>query len=184
MHTLPIINKTNAAALWASVLLTLAIAVTPTFAAAKKPNLPINIQSNNASFNQNTGRSVYQGNVKLTRGGLTLTGNKLVLTHTRNRGQLHAVLTGSPAHIDKQPDQSGSHVVTGHSKQIIFDNPSHTLTMQGSAYLKRADGNSVRGKRIVHNLKTGLTQARGGGSAKQRVKVTLQPGSQSQNKSQ
>jgi len=171
-------------ALIASILLAIAIIGPPAMAANKKPNLPINIQSNNASFNQNSGRSVYQGNVKLTRGGLTLTGDKLVLTHTQKRGQLHAVLTGSPAHVDKQPDQSGSHVVTGHSKQIIFDNPSHTLTMQGSAYLKRADGNSVRGKRIVHNLKTGLTQAQGGGSAKQRVKVTLQPGSQSHNKSQ
>lgn len=188
MHTLPIINKANTAALLASVLLALAVVGTPALAADKKadkqPQLPINIQSNNASFNQNTGRSVYQGNVELKRGGLTLTGNKLVLTHTRKRGQLHAVLTGSPAHIDKQPDQNGSHAVTGHSKEIVFDNPAHTVTMQGEAYLKRADGNSVRGKRIVHNLETDRTQAQGGGSPKGRVKVILQPGSQSDNNSQ
>lgn len=173
MLTLPIGNKrqTKAALVLAFVCL-----AGPAFA-ADKSSQPVNIQSNSASFDQGSGHSVYKGSVELTRGGLTLTGNKLVLTNTRKRGQLHAVLTGTPARIDKQPDQAGKNIINGHAKTITFDKPDQQVIMDGDAYLERADGNSVRGQTIVHNVETGRSHAERGGNDHKRVKVTLKPGS-------
>lgn len=173
MRKLPITSKRAAAAVVVAAMIALAAPLQ--VLAASKPPLPIHIQADNASFDKDTGRSVYTGSVKLVRGGLTLTGKKLVLTNTQQKGQLHAVLTGSPAHIDKQPGPAGKHMVTGHAHQIIFDNASHKVTLQGDAYLRRADGNSVRAEIIIHHLQTNRSVARNGQDDKGRVKVILRP---------
>lgn len=168
-------NRPRLVATLALAVVSMAAATAVPAATQQKPKLPINIQSNQATFDQKNGKSVYEGAVKLTRGGLTLTGDKLVLTNTRQRGQLHAVLTGSPAQIAKKPDQAGSHTIDGHAQRLIFDNPDRTVTMRGEAFLKRADGNAVRGAKIIHNLDTDQSRALRGNKNNERVKVTLQP---------
>jgi lipopolysaccharide export system protein LptA len=135
--------------------------------------LPIHIQSNNAELSQKSGQSTYTGDVVLTRGGLTLTGNKLVVTHLKNRNAIRAVLTGSPAHLHKQPDRNGSDVFTGHAHRIEYSNNNATIVLRGDAVVTRADGDQVTGAVITHNLNTQRTQAQSGGN--RRVRITIVP---------
>ena len=136
--------------------------------------LPIRIESDNADLSQQSGTSTYTGNVVLVRGGLTLTGNKLVITRINDRGNVKAVLTGSPARLDKQPDQDGNDVVKGHSNQIEYANNDSTVVLRGDAVVNRG-GDEVNGQVIRHNLDTERTQADGGSGS--RVRITIQPAS-------
>lgn len=136
--------------------------------------LPIHIQSDNADLSQKSGTSTYTGDVKLTRGGLTLTGNKLVITRLNDRGNVRAVLTGNPAHLDKQPDADGNDLVTGHSQQIEYANNSSTIVLRGNAVVDRG-GDEVAGAVITHNLDTERTQAKRGSGSSERVHITIQP---------
>ena len=136
--------------------------------------LPIRIESNNADLSQQSGTSTYTGNVVLTRGGLTLTGTKLVITRINDRGNVKAVLTGSPARLNKQPDQDGDDVVKGHSSQIEYANNDSTVVLRGDAVVNRG-GDEVNGQVIRHNLDTERTQADGGSG--DRVRITIQPAS-------
>ncbi|WP_353223918.1 lipopolysaccharide transport periplasmic protein LptA [Salinisphaera hydrothermalis] len=144
---------------------------------ASKQKLPINIQANNADFTQKSGVSTYTGNVHLTRGGLTLTGNKLVVTQMNDKHQIKAVLTGDPAHIDKQPDSSDNEVVTGHAQQIEYSNASSVITLRGDAVINR-NGDQIRGAVITHNVDTGATHAERGQGKDERVHITIQPANQ------
>lgn len=136
---------------------------------------PINIHSNNADFAQKTGVSTYTGDVRLTRGGLTLTGDKLVVTRlNQGRSHIKAVLTGDPAHIHKQPDANGDAVVTGHARQIEYTNDSSVITLRGHAEVTR-DGDEIRGPLITHNVDTGATHAKRGQDSNERVHITIQP---------
>ncbi|GAB3679928.1 lipopolysaccharide transport periplasmic protein LptA [Salinisphaera aquimarina] len=145
-------------------------------AALAQKALPIRIESNNADLSQQSGTSTYTGNVVLTRGGLTLTGSRLVITRINDRGNVRAVLTGSPAHLDKQPDRDGDDVVTGHSEKIEYANNDSTIVLRGNAVVERG-GDEVTGQVIRHNLDTERTQAEGGsgGSNSGRVRITIQP---------
>lgn len=140
----------------------------------KSKSLPINIQANNADFSQKSGVSTYTGNVHLTRGGLTLTGDKLVVTRINDRSQIKAVLTGDPAHIDKQPDSSDNEVVTGHARQIEYTNTSSVITLRGNAVVDR-NGDQIRGAVITHDVDTGATHAERGNGSDERVHITIQP---------
>lgn len=136
--------------------------------------LPINVHSNNADFSQKSGVSTYTGDVRLTRGGLTLTGDKLVVTRVQDRSRVKAVLTGNPAHIDKQPDASDDQVVTGHARQIEYTNASSVITLRGNAEVTR-NGDEIRGAVITHDVDTGATHAKRGQSSNDRVHITIQP---------
>jgi lipopolysaccharide export system protein LptA len=135
--------------------------------------LPIHIQADNAELAQKSGKSTYTGNVVLTRGGLTLTGDKLVVTQLNNRNNIRAVLTGAPAHLHKQPDRNGNDVFTGHSHRIEYANNNATIVLRGDAVVTRADGDQVTGAVITHNLNTERTQAKSGHN--KRVRITIVP---------
>lgn len=141
--------------------------------------LPIHIQSNHADFSQKTGVSTYTGQVRLTRGELTLTGDKLKVTQIKQRRRIKAVLTGDPAHIDKQPDSSDNQVVTGHARQIVYTNADSVVTLRGNAVVNR-NGDQIRGAVITHDLDTGTTHAERGQGSNERVHITIQPGNHDQ----
>lgn len=152
--------------------LVLALMLATSAAWAQQKPLPIHIESDNADLSQQEGVSTYTGSVVLTRGGLTLTGDKLVITRLNDRGNVKAVLNGSPAHLDKQPDRSGDDVVTGHSSRIEYTNSDSTVVMRGDAVVVRG-GDRVTGQVIRHNLDSERTQAERGSDS--RVRITITP---------
>ena len=181
MYTLPIRPRPPAAGLVAlgpalipALALVLALAGTGR-AATQKNTSPIKIQADNADLSQQNNTSTYTGDVRLTRGAMTLTGSKLVINRIDDRNNLKAVLTGAPARLNKQPDASDRYVVTGHARSIEYTNTDATLILRGSAVVNRG-GDEVRGELITHNLDTERTQAERGSSSDNRVHITIQPG--------
>ena len=155
-------------------LIALGLVLAGNAAFAQQQPLPIHIESNNADLSQQRGTSTYTGNVVLTRGGLTLTGNKLVITRINDRGNIKAVLDGSPAKLDKQPDREGDDVVTGNAGQIEYTNNDSTILLRGDAVVRRG-GDEINGQVIRHNLDTERSQAERGSSGNKRVRITIQP---------
>lgn len=170
--------RSNRARRWLSGGLAagLLMAATTAGAAAGSQALPIHIQSDNADFAQKTGSSTYSGHVRLTRGGLTLTGSRLVVSRINDRGNIKAVLTGSPAHIDKAPDAENDERVTGHAERITYTNNDSMLTLSGNAVLERAGGDTIESPVITRNVDSGATHARGSNSSDGRVHITISPG--------
>lgn len=153
------------------------VLVAGTTAYAQQTPLPIHIESNDADLSQQEGVSTYTGNVVLTRGGLTLTGNTLVITRLNDRGNVKAVLDGNPAKLDKQPDREGDDVVTGNASKIEYANNASTVLLRGNAVVRRG-GDEVHGQVIRHNLDTERTQAERGSGSSERVRITIQPKSE------
>ncbi|WP_158583530.1 lipopolysaccharide transport periplasmic protein LptA [Salinisphaera sp. Q1T1-3] len=168
------LRKTSLTLVATLALCTLA-AGNATAADAGSRQLPIQIQSDNADFAQKSGVSTYTGDVVLTRGGMTLTGSKLVVTRINDRGNIKAVLTGSPAHIDKKPDAENNETVTGHASSITYTNSNAELTLRGNAVLERSGGDTINSPVITRNVDSGVTHAQGGGQDGQRVHITIQP---------
>jgi len=170
MYKLPIRHKRllRGAAMLALVLLWLPVAAQP-------QALPIQVEADNADWSQRSGVSNYNGNVVLTRGGLTLTGGKLTIKRINNRQNVQAELSGSPAHLDKQPDREGDQVVTGHARRIEYSNSDSILTLRGGAVVERAGGDRVTGQVIHYNLDTERTRAESGSGDSDRVRITIQP---------
>lgn len=154
--------------------MTLGLAAVAGSAHAQSKPLPIRIQSNEADLSQQRGVSTYTGNVVLTRGGLTLTGNKLVVTRINDRGNLKAVLDGQPAKFDKQPDREGDNVVTGNASTIEYTNSDSTVLLRGNAVVSRG-GDEVHSQVIRHNLDTERTRAERANGSSERVRITIQP---------
>ncbi|MDA3919211.1 MAG: lipopolysaccharide transport periplasmic protein LptA [Salinisphaera sp.] len=167
-------NRPGSARYRFAVAIALILVALPAVALAQKnKSLPINIEANQANYSQQSGVSVYTGNVHMIRGGLTLTGDKLVVTRVNDHGNLKAVLTGSPAHIDKKPDSDSAERVTGHASQIEYTNSNAQLVLRGNAEVDRG-GDQVRGQIITHDLDTDRTIAKSGSGDNDRVHVTIQ----------
>ncbi|WP_423821428.1 lipopolysaccharide transport periplasmic protein LptA [Salinisphaera sp. SPP-AMP-43] len=158
----------------AGAMLLIAIAAQAAPSGSQKA-LPINIQANNANFTQKSGVSTYTGNVSMIRGGLTLTGDKLVVTRANKNSPVQAVLTGSPAHIDRKPDASDNQRVTGHAHRIEYTNGTSVITLRGNAVVNRG-GDQIQGAVITHDVDTGQTHAERGSGQDDRVHITIQPG--------
>lgn len=152
----------------------LALALVAAPAPAQQQPLPIGVEANNADLSRESGVSTYSGNVVLTRGGLTLTGAKLVITRINDRGRIRAELSGSPARMDKQPDREGNEAVTGHASRIEYSNNDATIVLRGDAVVERG-GDRVDGQVIRHNIDTERTQAEAGEGGSGRVRITIQP---------
>lgn len=130
---------------------------------------PIQIEADRAEVSQRTGESVYTGDVVLTRGALTLRGQRLTVTRG-DSGRIHAVLTGEPARIER--DRDGEDPVRGHARKLTYDAGGEMLELTGEAYIERG-GNDVRGESIRHDLASGRTEADRGED--ERVRITIQP---------
>lgn len=156
---------------FAAVLLLLLATTTAT--AADDKALPITITSDTAELSRVTNVSTYTGHVVLVRGGLTLNGDKLVITRVQP-SQYEAVLTGNPATLDRQPQAADEELITGHSDKIIYLTSTSQVTLRGDAVVNRG-GDVIHSAVIVHDLDTQKTTAGGGAGDDSRVKITLHP---------
>ncbi|MEN8204833.1 MAG: lipopolysaccharide transport periplasmic protein LptA [Pseudomonadota bacterium] len=133
---------------------------------------PINIEADKASLNDNTGFSVYEGNVKLTQGTLIFTGNKMTVQLTDKKLD-KIVLTGTPATYVQRPEGKNvdQHAEAGRIEYYAIDERVILLT---KARIWESGDEEFRSDRIVFNLKSDTVSAGGGGNSG-RVHITLHP---------
>lgn len=134
----------------------------------------IEIQSDTAELDRNAGRSIYRGDVVLTREGLELRGDKLVVTRDGD-DRFTAVLTGDPARLHQAPTGPEEAPVNGSAARMTYRSDSELVELQGEAMIERG-GNAVRSDTITHDLDSGRTTARRAeGEDGERVRITLEP---------
>ena len=140
---------------------------------------PINIEADQASLNDKTGFSVYEGNVRLQQGTLVFTGNKMTVQLTDK--QLDTIiLTGTLATYVQRPEGK---VVDQHAEaeRIEYYALDERVILLRKARIWESGDEEFRSDRIVFNLKTDTVNAGGGGDGG-RVHITLQPREKDQKK--
>lgn len=142
-------------------------------ATAAEQSLPITITSDNAELSRVSNVSTYTGNVVLERGGLTLHGDKLVITRVEP-SQYKGVLTGNPATLKRVPQAKDEELITGHGDKIVYLTSTSQVTLRGDAVIDRS-GDVIHSDVIRHDLDTQITKAGGSSSDGDRVQITLQP---------
>jgi len=139
---------------------------------------PVNIEADRATLNEQTGNSVYEGNVHVQQGTLVLQGNKMTVQLKDNSIDT-LVLTGDPATYRQRPDgeESDQHAEAG---RIEFHAKEDRIILLENARVWQPDDKELRSDRIVFDLKSNNVDA-GSNKPGDRVHITLQPGSK-QNK--
>lgn len=134
----------------------------------------IEIRADSAELDQVTARSVYRGDVVLTRNGLELSGDELVVIRDGEEG-VTAVLIGNPARLRQTSADEDAASVTGSADRMTYETGRERIELQGNAVVERG-GNAMQGETITHDLTSGRTMAhRAREEDGERVRIILEP---------
>ncbi|MDQ2694111.1 MAG: lipopolysaccharide transport periplasmic protein LptA [Pseudomonadota bacterium] len=142
------------------------------FALPEDRNKPIELVADSARWDQNTGVSVYEGNVTITQGTMRLQAD--TVTIRMKDGEFDTMeAVGRPAVLRVIPARNKQEIV-GTGQRVDYDVKSSLLVLTVNARVTQ--GKDVfSGDRIEYNLDRDQVRARtapGGGG---RVTVTIQP---------
>ena len=134
-------------------------------------NQPITIEADRATLNEKDGSSIYEGNVHLQQGTLNLRGSRMTVQLLDNEVE-KIVLTGQPASYQQRPDEQDSdqHAEAG---RIEYHAATERMILLENARVWQSGAEEFRSERITYNIKNNTVTA--GGSAGDRVRITLQP---------
>ncbi|MEO9654762.1 lipopolysaccharide transport periplasmic protein LptA [Marinomonas sp.] len=153
--------------------LTMAIAISQqVLALPDDTRQPLDIQADEASFDQQTGEAIYKGNVYITQGTIQIEAEYLKITtdvQTQQFNKLEA--KGKPAKFSQQVDLDGNMVIS-QGNQINYSTTSGKLEITGDGYLNQTD-NKVSADYILYMVNTGAFEASKKDTG--RVSMTLQP---------
>ena len=138
---------------------------------------PINIEADRATLNEETGNSVYEGNVYVQQGTLVLRGSKMTVQLDGNAIDT-LVLTGDPATYRQRPDGKESDRHAEAMRIEIYAKEDRVILLENARVWQSGD-NELHSDRIVFDLKSNTVNA-GSNKPGDRVRITL-PGSK-QNK--
>jgi lipopolysaccharide export system protein LptA len=166
------------------ILLTaLLLVAIPAHGQSSDRNQPVNIDADKVAVDDRNKVHVFEGNVVLTQGTLTIKGDKIVITQSA-AGFYNGVATagGSRLVTFRQKRESDGAWIDGQAERIEYNNQNERAKLFNRAQVQSA-GNMVRGQYIEYDVVTEsyfVTDApeRPGGSKappENRVHVTIQP---------
>ncbi len=160
----------------------LALALIPALAAAlpEDRNQPIQLEARSGEINQQTGVSVYQGNVVISQGSMRLNADVATI-HVKDGGFQRMEATGNPVNLRYQPTVDKPEIL-GTSQRVEYDVVSAKVIMSGNARLTQGQ-DVFTGDRVEYDLKSDVVRARGAGD-KGRIQFTIQPQPQKTQKTQ
>ena len=132
-------------------LITLCIS-TNSLALKSDRDQPAEIQADNTEIDFKSGVRTLTNNVLVEQGTLRLKADKLVAIYNKKGDLTKATAWGSLARFKQRPDNEPDDV-EGWGKKMVVDYKANTLTLIGSAALKKA-GSTARGNTIVYNMAT------------------------------
>lgn len=135
---------------------------------------PIQLEADKVSLDDATQVGVFSGNVLLTQGTLSISGDEIVATQGK-RGFERGLVTGNPAHFRQKPDR-GNAYIEGSGARIEYNAVSGIIDIYGDADVKRGL-EEVHGEHIVYDLHKETFQASGTHSNEPggRVHVVIPP---------
>jgi lipopolysaccharide export system protein LptA len=144
-------------------------------AASTDQDKPVTIEANGAQLDDQSGSSVYSGNVSITQGSLHITADKVTAYH-KEGGINKIVADGSPARY-KQASDNKNGIVNASANIINYLTDEHKIVLVGNATLEQ-EGNTVQGQSITYDMKRKIGSAASAKTSKQedgRVKMIFQP---------
>jgi lipopolysaccharide export system protein LptA len=154
------------------LLLSLPLAADDASAATPDKPAPITIEADRLELDQKRGSSHYQGNVLLQQGGLQIKADSITL-HTVNKKLHRAVAKGQPATL-LQLGETPESAMRAEALLMEYHPQSERVELSGKARLWR-NGNEFSGEQISYDLKQQLVKASGSEQGNGRVRVLLQP---------
>lgn len=144
-----------------------------TWALSSDRNQPLQIDADQAEIDQQSGISIYRGNVRLSRGSMLLIADELVVSQVGGHVSL-VTATGSPASYrqlsDKQQD------VRANALRMEYHVQNGQLLLIKQAELHQ-DANVFASERIIYDSITDRVNAGADAASPQdRVHITIQPG--------
>lgn len=158
-----------------SALLCTALLVPLAHAEKADRDKPVNLEADTVTLDDVRKISVYQSNVILTQGTLTLRADRLQVT--QDTGGLDKVsATGRPVAFRQKVDGSDE-FIEGFADRVEFDNVNGQLELIGQARLRRGS-DELRGAQISYNANTAFYKVVGQPNAQTpsgRVRAVIRP---------
>jgi lipopolysaccharide export system protein LptA len=126
---------------------------------------PLHIRADRLEFDYQAKQAVYQGNVIVTQGELTLKSERLIVRYEEGEEggrRLKEVVASGDVRVRR-----GEREATG--ERAVFDEARRTVTLSGNAVL-REGASRIEGERVVVYLDEGRSEVVGG---RKRVKAML-----------
>ncbi|WP_417224766.1 lipopolysaccharide transport periplasmic protein LptA [Amphritea sp.] len=136
-------------------------------------NKAIHITADSATRNDQTGITLYKGDVLLTQGSMKVSGDSIELRQTNNTISM-IIAKGRPAEF-QQRSAADQEVTHAYGEVLDYNIRTKELTISGQA--KVSQGADVfSGNRIVYNMKKSTVNAFRDESANgERVQIVIQP---------
>ena len=164
----------------AAAMCALFLALCPAPAAGEKADRdkPTEIEADRMTSDEVRRLTVFQGNVVLTKGTLTVHADRIVVRQDVE-GYQHSVATGDPVRFKQRQDPRDGKDggwVQGEALRIEIDDRKSTVELFDKAWVKR-DGDEINGDHIFVDQRADFFSASAGkdGGSGGRVRATLQP---------
>jgi len=133
----------------------------------------LTVESDTINYDSETGRSVFEGNVIMGRGGLKLNADR-VERHTDSDQGDHLIATGSPLKFTFLAQDSDRRIV-GQADQVIYWLKTEEIRFSGNVII---EGNraSFRAKEAIYNTRSGELRVLSGtqGQTEYRLRSTIE----------
>ncbi len=151
------------------LLLALSIAASLAWAKSTDRNQPMDVDADSVEGTLvDDGETTLTGDVHIVQGTLDVRSDTAVIH--RSKGEIaRAVLKGDPARLKQINDDGGA--MNARAQTIDYDVIKEIVVLTGAVEVVQPQG-TMRGERLVYNLKTGHVD---GGSSGSRVKLRIEP---------
>lgn len=134
--------------------------------------LPVEIVADRAEMDERSGIATYRGDVRVTRGAMTLEADTVHI-HSRDRRPREFEAHGEPARLQSPHPETGEmRTATALRIDYLLDEERVILTGQARVVAGREE---ARGQRISLDLDTDVIEAERGDGEDERVRITIQP---------
>lgn len=132
---------------------------------------PVNIEADHATYNQQTGVTIYSGNVIITQGTIRIQADNVVANLDASRSIKDVTAIGKPAKFQQKisPEKG---IAYGEGDQVFYDAALSQITLTGHAKINQ-DGSSFNGNSLRYGMKQGDIE--GNGNKQQRVQMIIPP---------
>ena len=155
-----------------------ALAALPAYAEKADKDKPTNIESNRMSSDDTRRMNLFEGNVVLTKGTLTVRADRIVV-HQDAEGFQFTTATGVPVRFrqrqDPKDDGKEGGWMEGEAQRIEIDDRNEKIELFDKARVNR-DGDEVAGNYIFVDQRSDFFSVNAGkGAPGGRVKAVIQP---------
>jgi lipopolysaccharide export system protein LptA len=156
-----------------------------TLAEKSDRNKPVNVEADKLTIDDNKKESVFEGNVTLTQGTLTLKADRIVVKQDAG-GFNYGFAYGKPSYF-RQKREGFEEYIEGFAERLEYDGKKDKMQMFTNAEIRKGS-DEVKGDYISYDAVTEFYQVIGGpsvastGNPKGRVRATIQPPAQAPDK--